>query len=103
MLSLAAIESSYLAQTHPGPTAWDDPDIPPLMVLNEYLVRRSPTTTNAFSSHSRHLVPSNGLAHPFSFSLCTRPRWKGLSGSSCVAWAWRTRTPFGSDLNKGNG
>jgi len=39
VLGLAAIESSYLTQAYPGPTAWDDPDIPPLMVLNEYLVR----------------------------------------------------------------
>lgn len=37
VLGLAAIESSYLTQAYPGPTAWDDPDIPPLMVLNEYL------------------------------------------------------------------
>jgi Zn-dependent M16 (insulinase) family peptidase len=37
VLSLGAIESSYLVQTYPGPTEWDDPDIAPLMVLNEYL------------------------------------------------------------------
>ncbi len=37
-MSLAAIESSYLAQSCDGPRSFDDPDIAPLMVLNEYLV-----------------------------------------------------------------
>lgn len=46
VLSLGAIESSYLAQTHPGPTAWDDPDVAPLMVLIEYLVRSATEVFN---------------------------------------------------------
>jgi hypothetical protein len=50
VLSLAAIESSYLVQTFPGPTTWDDPDIPPLMVLNEYLVT-NPRSLAAWGQH----------------------------------------------------
>lgn len=63
MLSLAAIESSYLAQTHPGPTAWDDPDIPPLMVLNEYLT----TMEGPFWKQLR------GMGLAYSYSIRLRP------------------------------
>eukprot|EP01087_Luapelamoeba_hula_P007015 TRINITY_DN1709_c0_g1_i3.p1 TRINITY_DN1709_c0_g1~~TRINITY_DN1709_c0_g1_i3.p1 ORF type:complete len:882 (+),score=155.82 TRINITY_DN1709_c0_g1_i3:330-2975(+) len=37
ILSMAAIESSYLAQFYPGPTSYADEDISPLHVLIEYL------------------------------------------------------------------
>jgi Zn-dependent M16 (insulinase) family peptidase len=63
VLSLAAIESSYLAQTFPGPTAWDDPDIPPLMVLNEYLT----TMEGPFWKQLR------GLGLAYSYSIRLRP------------------------------
>jgi Zn-dependent M16 (insulinase) family peptidase len=63
VLSMAAIESSYLVQTFPGPTTWDDPDIPPLMVLNEYLT----TMEGPFWKQLR------GMGLAYSYSIRLRP------------------------------